>query len=311
MPSHPSDARNFWREAFALYGAATPLVLPSVLIFAGIAAVVYLVQALNPHDLDISIEVGPHEIAGALLGLLLVMRNNSGYDRWWEARKLWGGLINQSRNLALTGLAYGPADAQWRRQFVSWIAAFAHAVRARLRGQAEIPELVALLGTDQAAKAQAVGHVPNYISLRLAELLQEARGKGMDSFSFLEAERQRAGLIDHLGGCERIRNTPLASVYSISTRRFIFLYLVSLPFALLHKLKAEWETPLVTALVAYAVLTLDQIGVELQEPFATTSLSHLLLDDYCSNLQRDLFALLEQAPSAVDVQRDGRKEGKP
>src|SRR5262249_17554602 len=81
MPSHPSDARNFWREVFALSGAATPLVLPTVLIFAAIATVIYLVQVLNPRDLDISIEVAPHEIVGALLGLLLVVRNNAGYDR--------------------------------------------------------------------------------------------------------------------------------------------------------------------------------------------------------------------------------------
>jgi putative membrane protein len=309
MPSHPSDARNFWREVFALYGAATPLVLPSVLIFAAIAAGIYLVQALTPKEFDISIEVAPHEVVGALLCLLLVMRNNAGYDRWWEARKLWGGLINQSRNLAMAGLAYGPADPHWRRQFVGWIAAFLHAVRARLRGQDEIPELVPLLGPEQAARAQAAGHVPNYIALRLAELLHDARSKGMDAYGFLEAENQRAGLVNHLGGCERIRNTPLASIYSISTRHFIFLYLVSLPFALLHKLKADWLTPLVTGVVAYIILTLDQIGVELQEPFATTSLSHLLLDDYCRNLERDLLALLEQSP-AGSVQWVGRKEGK-
>jgi putative membrane protein len=310
MPSHPSDARNFWREVFALHGAATPRVLPSVLVFAAIATVIYLIQALNSWELDISIEVAPHEIVGVMLGLLLVVRNNAGYDRWWEARKLWGGLINQSRNLAMAGLAYGPADPSWRHQLVSWVAAFAPAVRARLRGQTDIPELVPLLGPEQAARGLAAGHVPNYISLRLAELLHEGRARGMDEFGFLEAERQRAGLIDHLGGCERIRNAPLPSIYSISTRRFIFLYLVSLPFAMLHKLKADWLTPLVTAGVAYAILTLDQIGVELQEPFATTSLSHLRLDDYCRNLERDLFALLDEANAATGVQWDGKKEAK-
>jgi putative membrane protein len=295
MAAHPSDARNFWREVFALHGAATPLVLPTVLIFGGIATLIYLVQVLAPANLDISIEVGPHEVAGALLGLLLVMRNNAGYDRWWEARKLWGGITNQARGLVSAALAYGPSDDHWRRQVVCWTAAFAHAVRGRLRGQSDVPELEALLGSDEAARIRASRHIANYVALRLAELLGEGHARGMDDPAFLEAERQRAALLDHLGACERIRNTPLAAVYSIATRRFIFLYLISLPFALLHKLRAEWETPLVTALVAYALLTLDQIGVELQEPFAVTSLSHLPLDDICRNIERDLFALLEQA----------------
>jgi putative membrane protein len=297
MAVHPSDARNFWREVFALHGAATPRVLPTVLSFGAIATLIYLFQMIT--ETDVSIEVGPHEVAGALLGLLLVVRNNAGYDRWWEARKLWGGITNQARGLVSAALAYGPADAGWRRQIVCWTAAFAHAVRDRLRGQNEVPELQPLLGPEEAARALASRHVPNYIALRLAELLNEGHARGMDDPAFLQAEGQRATLIDHLGGCERIRNTPLATVYSIATRRFIFLYLVSLPFALLHKLKADWETPLVTVLVAYALLTLDQIGVELQEPFAVTSLSHLPLDDICRNIERDLFALLEQADQPV------------
>ena len=99
-----------------------------------------------------SIEVGPHEVAGALLGLLLVLRTNAGYERWWEARKLWGGIVNQSRNLAMAALAYGPDDPAWREQIVRWTAAFAHVARASLRGERDVPELVALLGREEAGR---------------------------------------------------------------------------------------------------------------------------------------------------------------
>jgi putative membrane protein len=306
--NYAGDPRNFWREVFTLQGAATPRVIAEVLIFGWIATMIYIVQKLTP-DLDISVEVGPHEVAGALLGMLLVLRDNAGYDRWWEARKLWGGIINQGRNLVTAALAYGPADPGWRRLIVCWTAAFAHGARARLRRETNIPDLGPLLGPEQAARARASGNVPTFISLRLAGMLHEARASGqMDDFGFLEAERQRATLIDHLGGCERIRNTPLAAVYSISTRRFIFLFLVTLPFALLHKLKADWLTPLATALVAYLMLTLDHMGVELQEPFSEGSLSHLPLDVYCRNLERDLFVLLEQANSAEPAALPAKSE---
>jgi putative membrane protein len=309
MNPSPSGPKLFWRETFTLDGAATLRVLPTVLVFGWIGTMIYLVQQATPQT-DISIETGPHEILGAFLGVLLVVRTNAGYERWWEARKLWGGIVNQSRNLVQAALVYGPADPGWRGRVVRWTAAFAHAARARLRGRPDVPELAALLGPEEAARAAAARHVPNLIALRLAGLLQEGRDReGLDGFGQLSVERQRAGLIDHLGGCERIRSTPLAAVYSIAIHHFVFLYLATLPFALLHKFRdADWLTPVLTALGAYAVLTLDQIGLELQQPFSAASLGCLSLDDICSNLERDLFALLEEAP-APGARDDGVHPG--
>jgi putative membrane protein len=267
-------------------------VLPSVVAFGAIATLVYLAYLRWS---DIAIQVGPHEVAGALLGILLVMRTNAGYERWWEGRKAWGGIVNQSRNLVLAALAYGPADPAWRAQVVRWTAAFAHAVRARLRGLRTVPELVPLLGKDEAAAAEAAGHMPNFVALRLARLLRDACDRrGMDGFAFLQAERERALLIDHLGACERILNTPLPRVYSIAVRRFIFFFLASVPFALLHK-EVDWLDPFLTMLLAYLLLTLDQLGVELQNPFATSNLAHLPLEDICTNLERNLLDLLAVA----------------
>ncbi len=293
-----TPSAEFWREAIALPGSVTLRVLPNVLAFGALAALVYWLQ--QGTSLDLAIEVGPHEIAGGIIGLLLVLRTNAGYDRWWEARKLWGGIVNQSRNLGVTALAHGPADAHWRQQIVVWTAAFPHAVRAWLRGQSADPAFYELLGETQAARLQAAEHPPLAVALHLANLLEEARSRGMDGFAFLTAERERATLVDHLGGCERILRTPLAAVFSITIRRFLFLYLISLPFALLHKLSAEWLTPLITAAVAYAMLALDQIGIELQQPFAPRRLSHLPLDDICTRLQRNLLALLpeQKAPTS-------------
>jgi putative membrane protein len=293
-----NDPMDFWRDAFSIRGAATLRVLPSILCFGVVAYLIYLVSTVW----DVSLEVGPHEVAGALLGLLLVLRTNAGYDRWWEARKLWGGIVNQSRNLALAALSYGPGDPRWRDEIVRWTAAFPHVARASLRGSRRVPEIVALLGADEAGKVLASRHMPNYVAHRIGALLRQAcRQHGMDRFGFLQADRERAVLIDHIGACERILKTPLARVYSIKIRRFIVLFLATLPFALLHEFQNGLIVPLATMLVAYPILALDQIGVELQNPFSTRSLSHLPLDTICRNIEEDLLAMLESEPSLEEA----------
>ena len=290
-----TEPRSFWSEAFSWQGAATGRILPTTIAFGAFAALIYVLYLTYYPNL--TIEVGPHEVAGVLLSLLLVVRTNAGYDRWWEARKLWGGIVNQARNLALLGLAHGPHDERWRKSFIRWIAAFSWTAKAHLRGESSSPALVPLLGENEAKRVQTAEHTPACIALRLDELLRQAceREQGMDRFAFLQAERERTALLDHLGGCERIRSTPLASAYSVTIRRFILIYLVTLPFALLHKFEAEWLAPLVTILIAYSVLMLDRLGLELQQPFATHSLNHLPLDDICRNIENNLLALLRQS----------------
>lgn len=293
MDERDNGLTHFWSDAVTVAASASLRVLPNVLVFGGLACAVYLIQAFTPHN--IAIELGPHEVAGALLGVLLVLRTNSGYDRWWEARKAWGGIVNQSRNLVITALSCGPADPVWREQIVRWTAAFSVATRARLRGETSVPELEALLGKKAADEVAASGHAPSSVSLHIAGLLNEACTKhGMDRIAFLQADKERATLIDHLGTCERILSTPLPRVYAISIRRFILLYLGSLPFALLHKLEEEWMTPVLTMGVAFPILDLDQIGIELQNPFSTHSLSHLPLDTICANIERNLMGLLAE-----------------
>lgn len=121
----------------------------------------------------------------------------------------------------------------------------------------------------------------------------------MDRFAFHQAEKHRAQLIDHIGGCERILRTPLPIVYSIKIRRFLVLFLLVLPFALTPKV--AWLTPLLTMFVAYPLLALDQIGHDLQNPFASGTVSPLPLVDVCATIERSLLALRveDEAESAV------------
>jgi len=289
-------AKRFWRDALAWQGTVTPLVIPRVLLFGLYGLLVGLVHEVFDWQ---PLGSGPVQYTAAFLALLLVLRTNGGYERWWEARKLWGGIVNQSRNLAIAGLSYGPRDAEWREHFVRWTAAFSHVARRSLRGERELPELLPLLrDPDAVERISRAQHMPSFVAQVLAGLLREAVEQGdMDRVAFLAVDRERTQLIDHVGGCERILRTPLPQVHTSKLRRFIVLYLLALPIAVVG---TWWFPGLVTVLVAYPLLAIDQIAAELENPFSLRNLSHLPLNPLCDTIQGNLLALLE-AETALTV----------
>jgi len=309
---------SYWLGTFIIRGSVAPRVLLDVLGF-GLLTVVIVVTTQWLERLfrvELSVPVGPFEAAGAVLGLLLVLRVNAGYSRWWEARVLWGGIVNQSRNLAIAGLAYGPRNARWRSRFVRWIAVFPHVCRRSLREQRNFPELERLLSDDSQAWIRESEHMPDAVSSEIAMLLYEARRLGMDGFAFQKCEEQRSSLIDHLGGCERILKTPLARSGAIQVRQFIFLLLITLPIGLMQAFDANSANPpsfmqgmkqvgivpLYVMLLAYPLLSLDRIGMELQNPFSTQRIDFLPLDSICTAIERNVLELLhdieDQPPAA-------------
>lgn len=140
--------------------------------------------------------------------------------------------------------------------------------------------------------------MPSFVALKLGTLLREACDHHkLSGFAFMQVDKERVLLIDHIGACERILKTPLPLVYSIKIRRFITLFMFSLPLALLHRMSNDWLVPFITMLVAYPLISLDQIGVELQNPFAKQNLSHLPLGDISATIERNLTGLLKASPS--------------
>jgi putative membrane protein len=294
MPLGPQPQR-FWKEALMFRGSASPRVIADVLRFGALAGVVSLLAWLIEQQFPITVglAVAPFEIIGAALSLLLILRTNSGYDRWWEARKLWGQIVNQSRNLAISALAYGPRDRQWREEFIRWAAAFPHVARVTLREQKPGDELDALVGPEQARRVAESAHMPSFVAWRLGRLLQTAsESHRMNEFAFLRVDHERALLMEHIGACERILRTPLPLVYSIKIRRFLLLFLLTTPLVLLHRLETMWLVPPMTMLIAYPLLALDRIGAELQNPFGETNLNHLPLTQLTAMIEGNLLGLL-------------------
>ena len=293
------DHKGFWRDAFTFKESVGPRVILRSLIFGVFALILSLYNATSAPD--IGVDLVPIGITGCVLGLLLVFRSSAGYDRWWEGRKLWGGIVNQSRALAVGALAYGPADRAWKERFVRRTIAYSYATRASLRGHKHVPELAGLLGDDEARRTEAEEHMPTYILLLLARQLDDACVRlGMDRFAYQAMDGHLSQLIDHLGGCERIARTHLPRINILLIRQFVTLFLLILPMGLMEQFHWLWPerfpfdvlSPLVTILVAYPILCVEQAGFELQDPFSADRLSHLPLGQITARNEADLLALL-------------------
>ena len=281
QPEYPS----FLKTALTLKGSVTPKVMEKVILTVIYTGLVSYLCYLFPSAV---LPIGPFEYGGLIMGLILVFRVNSGYDRWWEARKLWGNVVNQSRNLAIILVNYSNRGSHdWIVKITNMISALPYLMKDNLREQAPLQYLEHLFDSDSMARLSESKHRPLMLASMMAEELQRARNDyGLDSFAFLHAQEQIEHLIDAQGACERILKTPMPFVMAIKSRRFILFFLVMLPFALANV--SLFISPLIAGMVSYALFSLDQIGIELQNPFTEKNLSHLPLQDICKTIEQNI-----------------------
>ena len=243
------------------------------------------------HHLIYPIQTSPttHTLVGVAIGMLLVFRTNASYDRFWEGRRMWGSIVNESRNLARCARAYiAPAAPDLAEQIALWTSAFAYASMNNLREGSGIGPARDRLPSDETAAVLASNHVPLAVATRLSEHLAEARARGVISEIMLTHLDQNAQLlIDYLGSCERIYRTPLPFVYVVHLRRALFVYCYTLPFALVGLY--GWWTVLVVFIVSYMFFGIEEIGVEIENPFGLDS-NDLPLLRFCQMIERDVLA---------------------
>ncbi|HSC87418.1 MAG TPA: bestrophin family ion channel [Polyangiaceae bacterium] len=207
-------------------------------------------------------------LMGMAIGIFLGFRNNTSYDRFWEGRRLWGGLVNTSRTLTrhLLTLTAPHGDSARVRACVHRIPAFVHALRAQLRDQPLPSELDSLLEPNERALVAASRNPANAILLQLQrELAGLANAGELTELRLVEITTTLATLTDLQGGCERIKNTPMPHSYSTLIHRIVGIYVMILPFGLVQTL--HLLTPFVVLIVAYTFLGLDSVGSEIEDPF--------------------------------------------
>jgi len=243
--------------------------LQPVLLFMGLFSflVCYLVLTVfHLHEKDFHSTIAMHQLLGIVLGLFLVFRTNSAYDRWWEGRKLWGSLVNNSRNLAHKMNAFlNKEDAENRTWFGLMIPNFVLAVREHLRKGVTLTDLDHV-GDDFAERIQSAKHVPNRLSSMMYEKVNQLYKKDkISGDQLIIIDRELKEFADILGACERIKNTPIPYSYSMYIKKFIFIYLITLPFGFVTS--TEYMTIPIVILVSFVILSVELIAEEIEDPF--------------------------------------------
>lgn len=235
-----------------------------------------LVTWLELDVVRVSIPLGPSilSILGIILGLLLVFRTNTAYDRWWEGRRLWGQLLNVARALAHQLDAMLPADAPHRERYASLIGAFPAVLVAHLRRP----------------RGESGAHVPNEVVRDLSRLVHGDVARGaLPREATIALTPLLVALDDITGGCERIRNTPIPFSYSSYVKQFVLLYALVLPFGLVREF--GYGTVIASMLVFFATMGLELLAGEVEEPFGTDP-NDLPLDEIAAKAAADARLLL-------------------
>lgn len=209
-----------------------------------------------------------HSLLGFAISMLLVFRTNTAYDRWWEGRKLWGALVNNSRNLAIKLTVMLPEnDREQRTFFRKIIPAYAYALHNHLRLE---NTRIALFEEDAHHPVfktiDKEKHIPNQVSLLMFRHIQQLHTAGKlsgEQLIILNAELQ--SFTDICGACERIKNTPIPYSYSVFIKKFIFFYIMTLPFGFVFNL-GYYVIPVV-AFIFYVLASLELIAEEIEDPF--------------------------------------------
>ena len=254
---------------FALRGSIIPKIYAQLLLVTILSTAITIIQHWIPDSFPYY-GIATFTLLGIALSLFLGFRNNASYQRWWEARMLWGQLVYDARSLTRQVLSFIDDDnehgRETQRTMVYLTIAFAHAVRHRLRGTppwADIEPFVAAVHNDGMHQAK---NVPDHIMRLMGKHLGDIRRQGLVSEQVIQNMDERlTSMTIVLAACERILNTPLPFAYMLLVHRTTYLYCIMLPFGLVASL--GWATPLVCAVIAYTFFGLDTLSEELEEPF--------------------------------------------
>jgi len=219
----------------------------------------------------------PLALFGSAIGVILGFRNQSSYGRWWEARTLWGSVVNNSRSWArqvLTAMLVSKSGEEaelkeTQRRMVYLQIAYVHALRQHLRKLEPSADLAPFLDERQLSSLRNEKNVPLAIQKMMGDLMRECLMRGwIDRMQWRAMDESLNDLMDAQGGAERIKNTPMPKQYDYFPQLFVQIYCILLPLALVSNM--GWFTPLGSTLVGFIFLALDKIGRDLEDPFENT-----------------------------------------
>jgi putative membrane protein len=281
------NPKEWFRFLIAFNRADTVRKLSPIIIAIGIYSfvVVYTIDILdltsNTHLKNFSLL---HTLLSFVISMLLVFRTNTAYDRWWEGRKLWGSLVNNSRNLALKlDQLLGPDQTTERQFFKTMIPNFAFALKNHLRNQSTEKDFTDS-STFSYSNLRPNEHIPQQIAYAIFGRTNELQRQGVllpEHLLLVNSELQ--SLMDICGACERIRNTPIPYSYSSFIKKFIFVYCITLPIGYVSNLH-YLVIPFVM-FVFYVLASLEIVAEEIENPFGNDA-NDLPADTICKGIQQ-------------------------
>lgn len=281
------STRNWLQLVFSLQGTIIKRVARRT-IFCGFlaASAVYLKDV---HSIDVSVPVVVHSIIGVALGLLLVFRTNSSYDRYWEGRRTVGDMVSHCRDLARQTTAYLSKDEDRLKLAGRYIIAFYTTVRRQLRQEHHHPELVALIGDDQVDRLDQSEEPPLTVATWLTQLYVSAADDGVVTEQRLRTlDTNLTALVQNWSDAERIHKTPVPFAYAHHIKVFLSMFCFTVPFALAHV--THYYAVGGAMVVAFALFGIDEIGVEIEDPFGYDE-NDLPLDEIGAQLEVDVSSI--------------------
>lgn len=295
-----STERQSWlRVATQVKGSVIPAVFKRV-IGCGIFGV--FISILHFYKVSVSYPILGTIVPSIVLGLLLVFRTNTAYDRFWEGRRLWGSMNNSVRNLSrqmwVNIATETPEDKKKKIVFMRLLVAFAIATKLHLRDESiDQEELQDLIPTAQYFQLKNFNNPPLELAFWIGDYLQQQYQRNcINSYQLEAMQKLLDNLVDSLGGCERILRTPMPLAYAIHLKQLLLIYCLLLPFQLVNSL--QWLTGLVVGLISFTLLGIEEIGIEIENPFGYDD-NDLPLDQICASMRHNLEDLITLNPSVL------------
>ena len=296
---------------FTLRGSVLPRIAPSLATCTALAIVVTLSHGFF-FSWKVTLTPVPFSLIGLALAIFLGFRNSAAYERFWEARKLWGDVIHRSRTLArqvsyLTNLAmssYASEPEDTRMRMIRRTIGYAHALRHQLRESDASGELAKWLTPEERLGFGTSRLGSDYLLRQSAEDLGSWLRSGEVSPQIAaEIDQSLASLAAAQAGCERIKSTPIPFAYTLLLHRTAYAYCFLLPFGLIDLIGPM--TPFVVAIVAYTFFGLDALGDEIENPFGMSA-HHLPLESLCRTIEINLLEALGERNLPASIQpQDG------
>lgn len=291
-----TETLPWFRVALQLQGSVAPIVFPRVLLCSGFGFLVSLIYYFKvPLSWEIFGSVTTNVVFNLVLGLLLVFRTNTAYERFWEGRKTWGVLVVNVRNLArqiLVGIAETDStDREQKAAILRLLVAFSVATKLHLRKEALNNELDCFINPEQGLMLNSVKNPPLQVALWIGNYLQQQQQRNcLKSEQLIAMNSLLDSMVEALTGCERILNTPIPLAYAIYLKRLLLIYGFLLPFQLVNEL--QWWTALVVALISFVLFGIEQIGIEIENPFGYDP-NDLPLDEICNTILQNTEDLIK------------------